>query len=290
MRFGLALVGLIAITSTARAWGRDGHEIIGELAQSYLAPRAQTEVEKLLAPGERLAKIANWADDYRKQCPNTGPWHYVNIPLAAPTYDSARDCAEPRGCVVSATERELAILADAQATADDRSRALRWVVHFIGDLHQPLHSGDRADHGGNNLRVRFAGRSANLHSVWDYELLSWTGRNVRDYVSMLARSLTPSDVRRFKRGSVRDWVVQAQRVARRVYPKLPAATAPKSPLELGDDYAQRMLPILDEQLLRAGVRLAAALDRVFARPGPAATELQLTAARACVPPAPKQPE
>jgi hypothetical protein len=288
MRLALAIVGLVAFTSTARAWGKDGHEIVAELAQSYLAPQTQAALETLLAPGERLAAVGSWADDYRKSCLNTGPWHYVNIPLAAASYDPTRDCPEPRGCVISATERELAILADADAPLEDRSRALRLVVHFIGDLHQPLHSGDRADHGGNELRVRFAGRIANLHSVWDSELIAWTGRNVSDYVAMLARSLKPPEARRFKRGGVRDWVLEAQRVARRVYAKLPAAADPKQTIELGDDYAKRVLPMLDEQLLRAGVRLAAAIDRAFARPGPTVTELQLAAARACVTPAPKR--
>lgn len=287
MRLGLTLVALLAFVSTARAWGRDGHEIVAELAQAYLEPRTLVAIQQLLAPGERLAGVASWADDYRKQCTNTGPWHYVNIPLAAKSYDQARDCAPPRGCVIDATERELAILADSNSPAQDRGRALRLVVHLIGDLHQPLHSGDRADHGGNNRRVRFAGRSANLHSFWDYGLLSWTGRSTNDYTAMLARSLTPADARRFKRGSVRDWVLEAQRSARRIYAILPAPADPKQPVELDDAYAASMLPILDEQLLRAGVRLAAALDRALARPGPAATEQQLTAARACLPPAPK---
>jgi hypothetical protein len=288
MRLGLAFVALIAMTSTARAWGKDGHEIVAGLAETYLAPKTRIEIDKFLAPGEHLAQIASWADEYRKSCANTGPWHYVNIPLAAAGYVPDRDCAEPRGCVISATDRELAILADPNAPAEDRSRALRLAVHFIADLHQPLHSGDRADRGGNDLRVRFAGRSLTLHGFWDFELLAWTGRKVGDYIAMLSRSLTPAEARRFKRGNVRDWVLEAQRTARRVYAKLPVAADPQQPIELSPDYAKRMLPILDEQLLRAGVRLAAALDRAFASPGPAATELQLTAARACGPPARQQ--
>jgi hypothetical protein len=287
MRVAVAVLALLplAFASSARAWGAAGHAIVGELAQSYLAPKTQVEIAKLLPRGERLANIANWADDYRKRCLNTVHWHYVNIPIAAASYDPARDCPEAKGCVISATERALAILAAPNSPTEDRSLALRLVVHFIADLHQPLHSGDRADHGGNDLRVRFAGRGANLHSVWDYELIFWTGRSVTDYVAMLAHSLTAAEARRFKRGGVRDWALEAQRVARRVYEKLPrprANAAVPEPIELGDDYASALLPTLDEQLLRAGVRLAAALDTAFAKPGPAATDSQLTAARACV--------
>lgn len=292
MRVAVALLASLplAFASSAHAWGAAGHAIVGELAQSYLAPQTQVEIAKLLPRGERLADIANWADDYRKQCSNTGPWHYVNIPIAAASYDPARDCPDAKGCVISATERALAILAAPNSPTVDRILALRLTVHFIGDLHQPLHCGDRADHGGNDLRVRFAGRSANLHGVWDYALISWTGRSVPDYVAMLAHSLTATEARRFKRGGVREWALEAQRVARRVYAKLPKSRAnaarPES-IELGDDYAVAVLSTLDEQLLRAGVRLAAALDAAFAKAGPAATDSQLTAARACVAPAPK---
>jgi hypothetical protein len=194
--------------------------------------------------------------------------------------------SDPPSCVVRATERALAILADAKQSAENRSFALRLAVHFIGDLHQPLHSGDRRDKGGNALRVSFAGRTSNLHAVWDYELIAWTKRSVADYVDLLARSLTNNDARRFRRGTVRDWTEEAQRAARSAYAKLPAPGDRTEPLELDDRYAAAVLPLLDEQLLRAGVRLAAALDSALAKPGKRVSESQLTAARACGAPAP----
>jgi hypothetical protein len=280
----LSLVPAVALAPRARAWATDGHEIVAELAESFIAPQTRTELAKLLPDGKGLASIANWADDYRKSCSNTGPWHYVNIPLEAPSFVSERDCIDPPGCVVDATERALAILSDPQSPLEDRSLALRLTVHFIGDLHQPLHSGDRADHGGNDLHLQFADHNSNLHRVWDYELIHWTGRSVLDYVAMLARSLKPAEARRWKRGGVRDWVIEAQRAARRAYAKLPKRAGP---IELGDAYANAMLHTLDEQLLRAGVRLAAALDAALARPGPPATDQQLTAARECVGPVPR---
>lgn len=283
MRLTLAIAVLLLRASAAHAWDTAGHQIVAELAEQRLSPAAHDAIAGLLAPGETLASVASWADDYRKQCANTGPWHYVNIPLDAKGYDAARDCPDPRGCVVSSTERELASLADTRQSADDRSRALRLVVHFIGDLHQPLHAGDRSDRGGNDLRVRFVDRLASLHGVWDHELIAWTGRSVADYVGMLMHSLRPAEARQWARGSVRDWVVESQRVARRAYGKLPKPSGDPPLIELGDSYAKAMLTVLDQQLLRAGVRLAAALDRAFERPGPEASLEQLTAAQACTP-------
>jgi hypothetical protein len=288
MRLFIIAAGLVTfapLASGARAWGTEGHEIIGELAESFVSPQTRTELASLLPEGEHLANIANWADEYRKSCSNTGPWHYVNIPLAAQSYDAERDCADPPGCVISATERALAIIADVHSPPEDRNRALRLAVHFIGDLHQPLHSGDRGDRGGNDLRVRFAEHDTNLHRVWDYELIHWTGRKVSDYVAMLARSLKPAEARRWRRGGPRDWALQAQRVARKAYAKVRKPRP--DPIVLGDAYASAMLAVLDEQLLRAGVRLAAALDLAFAKPAPPATEQQLMAARACLGPGEK---
>jgi nuclease S1 len=287
MRLCLALLGIVMLCSQARAWGAPGHRIVAELAERYVTAKTRRELGLLLEPGQHLADVSNWADDYRKRCSTTGPWHYVNIPIDAPRYDAARDCPEPPSCVVRAAERSLAILADDRQSAEDRSFALRLAVHFIGDLHQPLHSGDRGDKGGNALRVSFAGRTSNLHAVWDYELIAWTKRSVADYVDLLARSLTNSEARRFRRGTVRDWTEEAHRAARSVYAKLPAAGDRAGPLELDDSYGAAVLPLLDEQLLRAGVRLAAALDSALAKPGKRLSESQLTAARACAAPEPK---
>ena len=129
----------------------------------------------------------------------------------------------------------------------------------------------------------FAGRSTNLHRVWDHDLIAWTRRSVADYADMLARSLGPGERRRFGRGGPVQWAEESQRLARRAYAALPERRGPKQSIELGDDYAEAMLSTLDEQLLRAGVRLAAALDRAFAPKAPAASPATLQALKRCVP-------
>lgn len=280
----LAMTMLVAFTSQARAWSNAGHEIVADIAERYLAPQTRSAVAGLLQPGEHLRDVANWADTYRERCANTGPWHYVNIPLAADSFEPARDCREPRSCVIAATDRALAILADPGSPADDRSAALRFVVHFIGDLHQPLHSGDRADRGGNDLHVWFFGEETNLHGVWDYALIASRRSSVADYVAKLTQS-PRAGASHWSRGTVADWAIESQRAARRAYSNLPRPTGSER-IELGPKYVAAVLPIVDAQLFRAGVRLAAALDAAFAQPGPAVSEEQRAAARACVPPAP----
>jgi hypothetical protein len=275
----------LAFQSPARAWSTEGHEIVAELAERYLAPHTRAAVAALLQPGEHLRDIANWADTYRTQCANTGPWHYVNVPLAADSFDAARDCEEPRSCVVVATDRALAILADPSSPAADRSAALRFVVHFIGDLHQPLHSGDRGDRGGTELHVQFAGHETTLHGVWDYHLIASKRQSVPDYLARLAASLDPADAERWKRGTLVDWVIESQRAARRAYANLPRPKRTRL-LALGPRYAAAVLPLVDRQLLRAGVRLAAVLDTAFANPGPPVPPAQRAAAATCVPPSP----
>lgn len=281
----LAISLLIASASQARAWATEGHQIVADLAERYLAPQTREAVAALLQPGEQLRDVANWADAYRNQCANTGPWHYVNIPLAADSFEPARDCKQPRSCVIAATDRALAILADPSSAAEDRGSALRFVVHFIGDLHQPLHSGDRADRGGNDLHVWFAGQQTSLHGLWDYALIASRRRSVADYVAKLAQSRKPDVLQRWRRGTVADWALESQRAARRVYANLPRPSA-DARIELGPKYVAAVLPIVDEQLLRAGVRLAAALEAAFAKPGPAVSEEQRAEARLCIPPAP----
>jgi nuclease S1 len=279
----LAITILVVFASQARAWSRAGHEIVADIAQRYLAPHTQSAVAALLQPGEHLRDVANWADAYREQCANTGPWHYVNIPLAADSFEPARDCSEPRSCVIVATDRALAILADVTSPPDERAAALRFVVHFMGDLHQPLHSGDRADRGGNDLQVWFAGEETNLHAVWDYMLIASTRRTVADYVAKLTQAPNAA-ASRWSRGTVADWAIESQRAARRVYSNLPRPRNER--IQLGPKYVAAVLPIVDAQLLRAGVRLASALDAAFAQPGPAVSEEQRAAAKVCVPPAP----
>jgi hypothetical protein len=153
-----------------QAWGADGHRLIARVAEQQLSPAARAEVERLLAlePGSSLASISTWADEHRS--PQTGRWHYVNFPRDATcTYEPQRDC-EDGACVVEAIQRQRAVLQSA-APDEQRLKALKYLVHLVGDVHQPLHAGFADDRGGNSYQVQGFGRGSNLHSLWDSGLI-----------------------------------------------------------------------------------------------------------------------
>lgn len=195
------LVALLAAAATAflwplpaHAWGAEGHRLIARFAAAQLTPAARREVAALLAlPGDDLeavsdglADVSTWADEVRS--PSTAPWHYVNYRRAAADQGDQAGAAAPRHCgydpsqqcidgvcVVSAVRRQARALATPAPDAD-RARALRYLVHFVADVHQPLHSGFADDRGGNSYQVQAFGRGSNLHAVWDSGLIAaWPG-------------------------------------------------------------------------------------------------------------------
>lgn len=157
------------ISSSANAWGAEGHRLIGELADRQLTPAARVEVARLLAaePGATLSSIATWADEIRSR--DTAAWHYVNPPLGNCSYERPRDCDDGQ-CAVEALNAQTAVL-KSKVADDQRLTALKWVVHLVGDLHQPLHAGFKGDKGGNLYQVQAFGRGYNLHSLWDGGLI-----------------------------------------------------------------------------------------------------------------------
>lgn len=172
-------MGLLACLVTrpidAQAWGAEGHRLIADVAESKLSWRARAEITRLLAlePGATLASVSTWADEFRS--PPTAPWHYVNLPRDTNCrYDSERSCIQG-ACVVGAIERHVAVLAS-KAPDLQRLKALKYVVHFVADAHQPLHAGFADDRGGNNCQLQAFGRGTNLHAVWDTGLIQqWPG-------------------------------------------------------------------------------------------------------------------
>ena len=172
MRYLALVIGMLA-SPAAMAWGADGHRLIAELAEAQLSPAARGQVDRLLSlePGATMASVSTWADE--KRSPATARLHFVNLPEGECTYQRQRDCPDGR-CVVEAIRVKLDIL-KSQAPDAERLAALKWVIHLVGDVHQPLHAGLANDKGGNLFQVRAFGRGSNLHAVWDGELIRRRG-------------------------------------------------------------------------------------------------------------------
>ena len=267
------LAGVLLFTLGAArswAWGRQGHRLVGLVAEQYLSPAAKAQVAELLRK-ETLADVASWADDYRSEHPETAPWHFVDIPSTAAAYDRNRDCPLPaddpkspwRDCV---TDRILYFegrLADTDLPPRERAMALKFLVHFIGDIHQPFHDlGD--ERGGNGIHVSFLGstqcgtRVCNLHEVWDDELIEEQRLNDKQMTLMLLAEIRENHWERLAGGEPAAWANAGHRYAVNALVRNGAL--------LGREYVTEETRVVDSQLALAGLRLAHVLNRLLATP------------------------
>lgn len=257
------LLFVIGLPHPLYAWGEAGHRIVAEVAERYLDDRARKEVQALLGDAS-LASVSDWADRIRGDRPETASWHFVGIPFKASRYDPKRDCGDGE-CVIGAIERFRRTLSDRSRPAEARAEALKFLVHFIADLHQPLHTTDRRDRGGNDVRVTFFGEKIhpfaekpwNLHAVWDGGLIDRTGLSEGAYVERLQTWLKKRLIFELQKGTVVDWALEAHRAAVDVAYRLPKNR------RLSKNYFEKSLPVIDELLAKAGVRLARVLNEAF---------------------------
>jgi hypothetical protein len=257
MRSMLTLLTLAAALTPApaRAWGQTGHRVVGAIAQIYLGKHAQTAVKSILG-SEDLAEASNWPD-FMRSSPEpywqktSLPWHYVTVP-AGKCYQDVGAPAE--GDAYTALQSFSATLRDPKAKQADKAAALRFVVHIVGDLHQPLHVGRPGDRGGNEVAVTYFGQKTNLHSVWDSKLVDDEQLSYTEMAAWLRRRITPSQLAGWASPDPLVWIADSAVVRERAYPTEPA---------LSYSYVFANRPVLDEQLEKAGVRLAAYLDALF---------------------------
>lgn len=254
----LALIGLLCAALPIYAWGPEGHDLIARIAEAQLTPAVHAKVVAILGPGVSMASVSSWADSIRRDRAETGPWHYIDIPIDKPHRDMARDC--PKGdCVIQKIEDFEAILRDPNAPATQRREALMFLIHFIGDMHQPLHSSDDNDKGGNDKHVVFDGRNTNLHSLWDGGLLGKMGKEDDLFTPWSADAARHA--RKWSKGSVEDWAEQCHKVSVKiVYGKLPKTADKTKPYTIDAAYVQKADPLIKEQIEKAGDRLARALN------------------------------
>jgi nuclease S1 len=253
-----------AIPGAASAWGSDGHRLIAELAQEQLDEPTRRELDALLAsePGSTLASISTWADEHR--APSTAAWHYVNMPRGGTcTFDELRDC--PSGqCVGKAIEKQANALA-AEAPPSERLKALKYLVHLVADVHQPLHAGYEDDRGGNLYQLRAFDRGTNLHAVWDSGLIAhWPGGlPALRRAAVSARIDEGGDVR-----GASEWAEESCRIVARV------GFYPGRKLD-HESYLRRMGPVLTSRIALAARRTARLLRVVLAQRRPVEPEARL---------------
>jgi hypothetical protein len=264
----LAAAILFCAPAAGLAWGPDGHRISGEIAWRNLTPRAKEAVRGLLpeGPWDTLAEASTWADTYAREHPREWRWldplHYVNADPRGGAVHAGRNC----GCVVGAIEIQADRLRDPKASHDDKIEALRLVAHFVGDVHQPLHVAHPDGRGGTTVDVRFDGKRMTLHQLWDSGLLErrlrerrrGRGPRWRAHAQSLADAVSASE--RAQWGASREpnaWASESLLLARAYTFSVHEDDA------LGDAYYERSLPVVEQRLQQAGVRLAALLNAIF---------------------------
>ncbi|MEZ5464743.1 MAG: S1/P1 nuclease [Lysobacteraceae bacterium] len=258
----LALLLFVGNPQPASAWSGQGHRMIGILAAEMLDADAKAAVADLLRDeaDPTLGGVAAWADEVRPEdaWKHTAPWHYVNIKDGECHYAAARDCANG-DCVIAAINAQLAVLKDHGQPRQTRIEALKFVVHFIGDVHQPLHASGRTDRGGNDYQINYRdgsenGQGTNIHGVWDYWILASHDKDAQRYAAELAGEGFAHNARdRLPGNHAAQWAEESCRSVEQpgFYPKGHV---------IDGSYLDLWRPLAQQRLREAAVRLSEALN------------------------------
>ncbi|TPE62439.1 S1/P1 nuclease [Sandaracinobacter neustonicus] len=255
MRYLLAAL-LLTAAAPALAWGQNGHRITGAIADRHLSPKARAGLMEILGT-EGLAEASTWAD-FMRSAPgdfwqkDSTPFHYVTIPIG-----KGYSGAPPQGDAVTALAKYSAVLRDPRASLADRQQALRFVIHIVGDLSQPLHVGREGDRGGNDVKVSFFGSPSNLHTVWDTLLLENQNLSYSEFTPWLLAAASPAQMRDWSSADPMQWIADSIVVRETIYPANP---------DLGYAYVYEQNDNLRRQLTKGGLRLASYLNALFDAP------------------------
>jgi hypothetical protein len=310
----ILLLAIGTIAPAAHAWGCKGHLITALIAEKHINPNAWAIITQIqdAAPinpslsryckdmiGDPFADSATWADDERNVNPSTAGWHYIDIPRGVTSGDIEEYCPDLKGCITRAIDEQLALLRDPKTPAAVRADALRYIIHFVGDIHQPLHTTSNDDLGGNCVPVDFFGKAPtetskqkesfqpNLHAIWDTGILvQFTGEQTAQQVADELDAKFKDQIAQWQSGplNAKAWAWESREIAERaVYGFLPNKIGIEAPREisscadddhialrmlalnekLGDDYEKAAGPVVQEQLTKAGARLAAVLNSLW---------------------------
>ena len=246
------LAYFILILTVVFPWGKTGHRATGEIAESYLTDSTRQEINKILKDPS-LAVASTWADemrsnpDFRKY----STWHYVNMPHDVRYIDSKKSS---KGDVVQAIKICKNKLKDSNTTNEDKAFYLKFLVHLIGDIHQPLHVGRAEDRGGNDIRVKWFGKDTNLHRVWDTHIIDDFQMSYTELATHLQNNFDSLDIKLMTED---EWIDESQQIVNKVYSQV------SNEDNLGYDYIYNNFELVKLQLFTAGLRLASTLNEIF---------------------------
>jgi hypothetical protein len=276
LTFNTLVIAVLAIAPLqALAWGSMGHRATGLIAERHMDADALKKSRALL-DGHDLAFASTWPDEVRslpKAYGHTFNWHHT-------TWDDDDDAfhagleSKDTGFLLSQLDKQIAILKNPANAKADRAFALKFIIHLLGDLHQPLHVGANGDRGGNKCRVLWHGKPSNLHRVWDSEMIEMTNLSYTELAAFASQNRSPEQVRQWQSGTIRQWSEESKKLRMRLYPaEVVAPSAPVTYLtycqdnvdtsampKLGYEYSYEFDPVVRERLYQAGVRMAKVLN------------------------------
>lgn len=237
------------------AWGDTGHNVTAEIARRHLTDATRHAVDSIL-DGRTIVYWAKWLDfaSHTPEYAYTKTWHYRDVD-ADKNYFTQPD--NPEGDAVKALRDQIAILSDSITAQEEKALALKILVHVMADIHQPLHMGHLTDLGGNTVKIKYRGRDTNLHSFWDTGLPDAMHKwSYTEWADQLDR-LRPQDEIFLISGNIDDWGMQTVELAGEIYEKFPAG------IDVGNELVMEYMPVVDDQFLKGGHRLAHVLNTIF---------------------------
>jgi hypothetical protein len=248
---------LAIIAVTLISWGVVGHKTVATIAYNHLTPNAKAAVKALLGDTS-MADVASWADEVIRQPEyrNTASWHYLNVPVGL-SYKAFTDSVtqSKKSNVYTAVQASMHVLTHENNSIKQRREALKFLIHFVGDLHQPMHVSRAEDKGGNTIQVQFDGQGTNLHSLWDSKLVGKEGKTF-EQMSIDYDKATPQQIKQWQSDDVMKWLFESYQISSKLYPEIEQSN------KLDDTYYKSHIGIVNERIEMAGIRLAGLLNRI----------------------------
>ncbi len=251
----LLLIAGVALSLNAFAWGQKGHDIVAYIAECHLTPAAAEQVGTVLG-GRSLVYYSNWMDNasHTPEYAHTKTWHYMNIDQGETLETQPR---HPQGDVLTAVNSIIKEIKRGKWSEKEHFDGLRMLIHLVGDMHCPMHAGRSTDRGGNGVPVLFFNRETNLHSIWDSSLVesahNWSYSEWQWNIDRVSDEFAAQ----VQQGSPEEWFAQTVRIAQKVYEVTPEGA------KISYDYINAMTPVIEQQLLLGGLRLAALLNELY---------------------------
>jgi hypothetical protein len=256
--FSLGLVVLVCFMLTS--WGCLGHQTIGGIAERHLTPKAKAAVAYYL-DDQNLGDAGIWADEIRirPQYKNTNAWHHISLPagLSYPEFEK-KVTTLPQDNIYKALMQCEQDLCDSSKSRQEKTEALKFIIHLVGDLHQPMHVSRAEDRNGNKIYVSFEGKSMDLHALWDTRLLEHTGLTA-DQLANQWDQATPAQIKEWQSDPLIQWLWESYQVSTQLYKEIAQMNSPT----ITKEYYQKLLSILEERIEKAGIRLAGLLNELF---------------------------